>query len=105
MQRAGADITGLPALRDYWIDDYLGLKNRRFHIKDKDAEPFQKELLWWMAENAPESGKNRLEQELAGTKWVCSLFTGAFYDKFFGETGNYYFFAESGVYDYSKLSP
>ena len=58
-----------------------------------------------MPENAPESGKNRLEQELAGTKWVCSLFTGAFYDKFFGETGNYYFFAESGVYDYSKLSP
>ena len=52
-----------------------------------------------MPENVPESGKNRLEQELAGTKWVCSLFAGAFYDKFFGETGNYYFFAESGVYD------
>ena len=84
------DAEWITALRDYWIDDYFGLKNRRFHIKDKDA---------------PESGKNRLEQELAGTKWVCSLFTGAFYDKFFGETGNYYFFAESGVYDYSKLSP
>lgn len=93
------DAEWITALRDYWIDDYFGLKNRRFHIKDKDAQPFQKELLWWMPENAPESGKNRLEQELAGTKWVCSLFAGAFYDKFFGETGNYYFFAESGVYD------
>ena len=33
------DAEWITALRDYWIDDYFGLKNRRFHIKDKDAEP------------------------------------------------------------------
>ena len=93
------DAEWIAALRGYWIDDYFGLKNRWFHIKDKDVEAFQKELLWWMPGNAPESGKKRLEQEVAGTKWVCSLFAGAFYDKFFGETERHYFFAESGVYD------
>jgi len=86
-------------LHDLWLKESFESKYRTFNIKEEDVKVFEKGYLWWMPETAPEEEQRRLEQEVATTVWVTSLFPGAFYDKFFGETEQYYFYAESGVYD------
>ncbi len=40
-----------------------------------------------------------MEGVAAAAQWVYSLFPDDFYDLYFGQTEEYYFFAESGVYD------
>lgn len=86
-------------LRDVWINHYFELKYRTFNITVRDVNAFQRDLLQWLPANAPGGDAVRLKQELQSTRWVVSLFPDAFYDKYFGETDQYYFFAESGVYD------
>lgn len=86
-------------LYDLWIKEYFESKYRVFNITERNVQEFEKDFLQWMPENTPEEARKRLEQEVAATIWVSSLFPNAFYDKFFGETEQYYFYAESGVYD------
>lgn len=86
-------------LHDLWIKEQFESKARAFNITERDVKAFEKDFLWWMPDNAPEEERRRLEQEVATTKWVSSMFPYAFYDKYFGETEQYFFFAESGVYD------
>ena len=86
-------------LQDKWIADYFGLSHRRPQATLVEPAVFLQKLLLWMPENTSLEDQAALKAAAAPTQWVCSLFPGAFYDKYFGQTAEHYFFAESGVYD------
>lgn len=81
------------------IVNYLGLAYRYLNIQAVPVNTFQEKFLWWLPDNVSKIELDDMMKIIEQTKWVCSLFPDDFYDKFFGETDAYYFFAESGVYD------
>lgn len=97
---AGAPLEQWEALlRERWLPEYFSLKRRSARVTPRDVDAFRRSLLQWAPENAPAGELAALEKILSGTRWVCSLFPDAFYDQYFGETEEYFFLAESGVYD------
>lgn len=86
-------------LRDKWIADYFGLSRRRPQATLLEPAVFLQKLLLWMPEDTSLEDLAALKAAVATTQWVCSLFPSDFYDKYFGQTDEHYFFAESGVYD------
>ena len=86
-------------LQDKWIADYFALSHRRPQATLVEPAIFLQKLLLWMPENTSLEDQAALKATAAPIQWVCSLFPGTFYDKYFGQTEGHYFFAESGVYD------
>lgn len=86
-------------LQDKWIADYFALSHRQPQATLVEPAVFLQKLLLWMPENTSLEDQSALKAAAAPTQWVCSLFPGAFYDKYFGQTAEHYFFAESDVYD------
>ena len=86
-------------LQDKWIADHFGLPLRQLRVTPVEPAVFLQEFLWWMPENTRLEDQASLKAAVTPTQWVYSLFPDAFYDSYFGQTEEYYFFAESGVYD------
>ena len=84
-------------LRDLWIPRVFGLSRRRPRVTPADG--FPQALLQWMPDTASKAERSALEELLRSTRWVLSLFPDSFYDLYFGQTEEYYFLAESGIYD------
>lgn len=86
-------------LQNKWIADYFDLPRRQLRVVPVEPSVFLQKFLWWMPKSTSSEEREALEAAAASTQWVCSLFPDAFYDMYFGQTEEYYFFAESGVYD------
>lgn len=86
------------ALLQIHIPQYFRL-TKEPDVKIWDSSDFTKKFLYWRPENLPESEFSHISSLLKDIVWVVNLSPGSFYEKFFGETKEHYFIAESGVYD------
>lgn len=85
-------------LAGIWIPRYFRL-TREPNVKMWDSSAFVKHFLYWRPESVTEPDFSCLSSLLKYILWVANLSPGSFYEKFFGETKEHYFIAESGVYD------
>lgn len=86
-------------LQDIWIPDYFALSYCQLCVTPVEPDEFLRRYFNWMPEGISMEEQAALKDAVGSTQWVCSLFPDAFYDLYFGQAGEYYFFAESGVYD------
>ena len=86
-------------LQNKWIADYFDLPHRQLRATPVEPGAFLQKFLWWMPESISSKERDALESVVTPTQWVYSLFPDAFYDRYFGQTEGFYFFADSGVYD------
>lgn len=77
----------------------LDASHRHLNVTSVELSEFFKSFFWWKPNNIPEEEWCVMEGVASAAQWVYSLYPDDFYDLYFGQTEEYYFFAESGVYD------